>query len=88
MNAVVDEAMKAMGYSSCKPVNILQGLDVFINVPTGYCKSAIFQVLPGCGQILVDSDSHSSPKMLNSVVYQQTESVFLMVIYPECLVEN
>ena len=34
-------------------VNILQGLDVFISVPTGYGKSAIFQVLPGCGQILV-----------------------------------
>ena len=50
LEAVVDEVMKALGYSSCKPeqrmaaVNILQGLDVFISVPTGYGKSAAFDI--------------------------------------------
>ena len=56
VGAVIESSISILGHAACKPeqkeavTNVVEGKDVFVSVPTGYGKSAIFQILPTCAK--------------------------------------
>ena len=60
LHEVIDRSMAILGYTACKPEqkdarSFLYIKDVFVSVPTGYGKSAIFKMLPTCAEILLST---------------------------------
>ncbi len=53
-------SLQAFGHDRLKPVQveavqaIINGQDVFVNVPTGYGKSLVYQVLPFCASFILE----------------------------------
>ena len=56
VGAVIESSISILRHAACKPeqkeavMNVLEGKDVFVSVPTGYGKSAIF---PTCAKKLL-----------------------------------
>lgn len=59
VGAVIESSISILGHAACKPeqkeavTKVLEGKDVFVSVPTGYGKSAIFQMVPTCAKKLL-----------------------------------
>ena len=71
--------MSILGYSVCSlsKRSILYGKDVFVSVPTGYGKSAIFKMLPTRAEMLSMIEGHVAHptvliiSLLNSFITDQ-----------------
>ena len=63
---VIDDCLACLGLTELKPEQqeavqlLLRGKNVFETLPTGYGKSAIYQVLPLCTKSLQSSTSTTS----------------------------
>ena len=60
LSEAIHHGQQAFGHDHLKPAQleavkaVIQGRDMFVNVPTGYGKSLVYQVLPFCASFILE----------------------------------